>query len=198
MEIGRKMEQLHTRLTEAQSVGDAQKAVMQSKIEGLEQQLSSDSRDVAQKDLAIMELSQSLRRVESAISPPRGGFDLPVQTPGATPMVSNPSAAAFSSYSYSAMKPYAASASSKLASMRSNNVAASVPRKVHIHRSGSVTIGSATQALSDAGKKSPRSIHISRSGSEVVTGSAGIQSLHERLRNVQATFAKLKSSKPAK
>ena len=197
MKLVAKMEQLRARLTEAQSVGDAQKAVMQSKIEGLEQQLSSDSRDVAQKDLAIMELSQSLRRVDQPFSP-RGGFDLPVQTPGATPMVSNPSAAAFSSYSYSAMKPYAASASSKLASMRSNNVAASVPRKVHIHRSGSVTIGSATQDLSDAGKKSPRSIHISRSGSEVVTGSAGIQSLHERLRNVQATFAKLKSSKPAK
>ena len=180
-ETGRKMEQLHTNLTEARSLGDAQKAVLQSKIEGLEQQLSSDSRNVAQKDLAIMELSQSLRRVESAISPPRGGPNFPVQTPGATPMVSNSSTAASSTYSsYSAMRPYAASASSKLASMRSGNMPASVPRKVHIHRSGSVTIGSASHAP------------------ETATGSAGIQSLHERLRNVQATFAKLKSSKTAK
>ena len=55
------------KLTEA-ILGDAQKAMMQSKIEGLEQQLTNDSRNVAQKDLAIMELSQSLRRIESAIS----------------------------------------------------------------------------------------------------------------------------------
>lgn len=178
---------------------------MQSKIDGLEQQLTSDTQNGAQKDLAIMELSQSLRRVESAISPPRGGLHLPVQTPGATPMVTNSSYGVSSSYSsrpyHSTMKPYLSSASSKLASIR-GGIPSSVPRKVHIHRSGSVTIGQAPNNLmagiaEDNKSSNASDVHISRSGSVSTTSSSsgGIQSLHERLANVQATFAKLKSSK---
>ena len=208
METSRKIGQLRTSLSEARSVGDAQKAVLQSKIDGLEQQLSSDTQSGAQKDLAIMELSQSLRRVESAISPPRGGLNLPVQTPGATPMISGSSFGTSSSYSSrpynSTMKPYLSSASSKLASIR-NAIPSSVPRKVHIHRSGSVTIGQApmsgiSEVRNDSGNLS-QNVHISRTGSVSTTSSSsggdggGIQSLHERLANVQATFAKLKSSK---
>ena len=102
------------------------------------------------------------------------------------------------------MKPYLSSASSKLASIR-NAIPSSVPRKVHIHRSGSVTIGQApmsgiSEVRNDSGNLS-QNVHISRTGSVSTTssssggGGGGIQSLHERLANVQATFAKLKSSK---
>ena len=141
----------------------------------------------------------------ASISPPRGGLHLLVQTPGATPMVTSSSYGASSSYSSrpynSTMKPYLSSASSKLASIR-GGVSSSVPRKVHIHRSGSVTIGQAPNhpmaGISEDTKSSNVSnVHISRSGSVSTTSnsSGGIQTLHERLANVQATFAKLKSSK---
>ena len=83
LDLARQLERSRKSIQEQRELDQAQIGLLQSKVGGLENTLSSIDGQKVQKDLAIMELSQSLRRVEHAISPPRPS----IQTPGATPMM---------------------------------------------------------------------------------------------------------------
>ena len=199
LDLARQLERSRKSIQEQRELDQAQIGLLQSKVGGLENTLSSIDGQKVQKDLAIMELSQSLRRVEHAISPPRPS----IQTPGATPMMQSfGSSGAYRSStigsagygnSYNSMPGnYFASAQAKLASMRSGaaggagdvvgGYAASASRPtMRIHRTGSVTVGM------------PPSVESAASS----TADTGVTSLQDRLKNVQETFALLRSGKKA-
>ena len=173
LDLARQLDRSRKNWDDQKHLEEAQIHLLQSKVGGLESTLSSYDNQTAQKDLAIMELSQSIRRVESAISPPRPGNNYNItQTPGATPLPG------VSSNSFA--NNYVSSASAKLASMRrggTTNGPLPGSSQFRIHRTGSVTLP--MSAVADQ------------------TATSGVSSLQDRLKNVQETFAMLRSSSRA-
>jgi len=173
LDLARQLDRSRKNWNDQKQLEEAQIHMLQSKVGGLENTLSSYDNQSAQKDLAIMELSQSIRRVESAISPPRAGNNYSItQTPGATPLPGVSSS--------SLPNNYVSSASAKLASMRrggSTNGPLPGSSQFRIHRTGSVPLPMSAVAAQ--------------------TATAGVSSLQDRLKNVQETFAMLRSSSRA-